>query len=95
MSLLKWEDEGTGTDKGRDQNADSHAHGTSRDISAWWQIGPDRDDTWSVSLTFRDDKFYEVDHLRLPNQPSEQAAKDAAEQYEREHRGDIIQEEPI
>lgn len=77
--LLTWES--AGTDEPGDQNASSgcieHGH---------WSLGPSGDGQWGVELIEKDEDLEEVGSIHLGHFRSEQAAKDAAEEYEGEHR---------
>jgi hypothetical protein len=84
LPLLTWEDAGNdGPDGEHDQNADTLvvAHG-------YWSLGPNDPDTWSVELIAQDEDLDEIvtDSVHLGHFPTEAAAKDAAETYERDHR---------
>jgi hypothetical protein len=75
---LQWES--AGTDEPLDQNA------TSAVVHGWWAIGPNGR-AFSVELIEVDDQVCEVEGggIVLANQPTEKAAKSAAQQYEDAH----------
>jgi hypothetical protein len=78
---LVWES--AGTCEPRDQNASS-------DLAphSWWSLGPNGNETWSVELIVCDDTLTEIptEGVSLGRFDTEQAAKDAAEAYERANR---------
>lgn len=82
--VLVWESAGHNDEPG-DQNASSdcveHGH---------WSLGPQGDGTWGVGLIEQDADLTEnpAGGIHLGHFASEEAAKDAADQYEREHRDD-------